>query len=466
MNWIVPKRFLMLAWVIGLSACNCSGDPGENEVNQNVGEPVVCDDHEDCEEEDERCILDEPGEEGECLALFEMREHGEACDQSRQCDTGLCYEDVCAVPCSDAGDCPDEMLCGESGVCEEPSPCDTDADCPDGGACMVTADEDSGTVMTICLRDEEGAETGEACGEHGDCRAGVCLDGMCTAPCDNDDQCHVLQVCEETSVSIDGEQGDLELCVERPPIDCAAALDCDFEELTCNTTFPAEGAVEGAVCGLTNPGENELGEECTAGEDCETDLCWVSQDQSTGECSVFCEEAERDCAGDQVCTSKAAGLGMCLASCETNADCDGENVCQFGVDPADAGMHTYCSLRRGEGETGDECASSDQCATGLCLTVVTYRVTEQSCQTDHQCDDGYECRCEPEDPNCLPTNRVCVSEEGTVEDRCSELCDAENGDADCADGGHDMTWCNDSVQVGLSGHEQTVAACSLEREEE
>ena len=462
----IPTRSIALgalcAFVLFFPACSCSDEVEENDENYNYTDPIPCSTHEDCDEEDYRCILQEPGEEGECLPLFETRELGEECSQSRHCESGLCYEGVCAEPCQEAGDCPDDMICGESGVCEDSVPCDTDADCMAGTVCAVTASDDGG-LETVCMPDNEAGQAGDACEAHDECRSHYCLDGMCTATCEDDDRCDILQVCEEATISKDGEDGEFELCVERPPVDCLSPGDCDLDQMTCNTVVPETGSVEGAVCGLMNLGGADMGEMCTASDDCETDLCWVSDDGTAGECTVFCEDAAEDCADGQVCTVKAAGLGMCLSTCETNADCDGGNVCQLSNDPDFQSVHSYCSLQHGDGQTGDACSESSDCETGLCHEIVTYAVTETECQSNNQCDDGYECRCAPEDPDC--EQEVCVAEEGTVQNLCTELCDAENDNADCEDGGHDMVWCNDAVSVEVGGISETIAACSLELEE-
>ncbi len=456
---IIPTRSIALCILIGsvlfFNACSCSDEIEENDPEYNLDDPNPCSTTDDCEVEDHVCILEEPGEEGECLPLFEMRPIGEECSQSRHCESGLCYEGECAQPCQDGADCDGDMICGDEQICEEPNPCDSDEDCSGDTACAVSVSGD-GELVTICLSDNEEGEAGDACEEHGDCRSRYCLDEVCTAPCEDDTQCGVLQICEEESVSLEGEDGEFDLCTEQPPIDCASPGDCEQDELTCNTTVPESGAVEGAICGLTNPGEEELAGSCTDSAQCESDLCWTSLDGSAGECTVFCEDAGDDCATGQVCTSKSAGLGLCLAACDSNADCDGGNICQLGTTPDADAVHSYCSLDRGDGTTGDSCEESSDCETGICLEVVTYSVTDESCNNDNQCDEDYECRCDPDDPGC--DQEVCVSEEGSVESRCSELC-ANNDDCD---GDHDLSACSDAVELSVDGHTADAAACSLE----
>ena len=464
------KRFVGLAivLVVTLLVGACGSDDVEDGegVNHTQGEGQPCHTDSDCEEEDDTCTRTDPAEEGECRPLFEIRPLGEACSNPQQCESGLCYDGHCARQCKDAEDCPDNWLCheaNEGGICKPPGECASDSDCPSGGLCAFSIDEDGGGLATLCLPEEVGVDVGESCSEDSDCRSRGCVDGFCTAPCASDDQCGALQVCKDDSISIDGEDGEFEMCVEMPPIDCTTPGDCEEQALTCNTVVPDEGAVEGAICGRTNPGQTELGGQCTGSDDCESDRCWVSNDGSTGECSVFCQNADQDCADGQICAAMAAGLGLCLASCDRNEDCPGGNVCQLGTDPQSESVHSYCSLRVGEKSTGESCAENHECVTGLCLTVVTYTVTDQECSDDDVCDSDYECRCPPEEPDC--SQQVCVSEEGSVQDRCSELCDPANGDADCEDGDHDMTLCSDGVQTSFGAQTKTVAACSLPREE-
>lgn len=470
MSYTAHKRFVALAMalVLGLVLGACGSDDVQDNdgVNHTQGEGEPCQSDADCGDDDEQCTRSEPGVEGECLPLFEVRTIGESCSNPQQCESGLCYEGECAQECEEAGDCSGDWLCheaGEGGICEAPGHCDNDGDCPTGGICAFGIDEDEGGLSTYCLPENAGVAVGESCEENDDCLSRACVEGYCSAPCDDDEQCGSLQVCEEDLLSVDGEEGEFEMCVDMPAIACTTPGECDEEMLTCNTVVPDEGAVEGAVCGRVNPDQNELGEECTEAADCESDQCWVSSDGSAGECSVFCQDADQDCADGQICSAKAAGLGMCLASCDRNDDCQGGNVCQLGTDPQFESVHSYCSLQVGDEQTGESCDENSECETGLCLTVITYTVTDQECSSTDACDADYECRCPPDDPEC--SQQVCVSEEGTVEDRCSELCDPDNGNADCDGGDHEMTWCNDGVETTFGDQSKTVAACSLPLED-
>ena len=453
-------RSLVLGVVLTLTACGGCGDPGEDDIDENGGEPILCYTHDDCEDEDHRCILEEPGEQGQCLTLFEMRSAGESCSQSRHCESGLCYEEVCTIPCEASADCPGNEVCSDIGICEPPVACASDDDCGETKTCAVGLDGD-GELATICLDHNGGAAAGESCSIHDDCGSRYCSGGVCTAPCEEADHCGVLQQCGSEAINKHGQDGTFDLCVEMEPIECMAPSDCELDELTCNTVVPETGTVEGAVCGPTNPDEAALGAMCTESAACESDYCWTTADGSAGECTVFCQDSGDDCAADQHSTSKTAGLGLCLAGCDTTADCDGDNVCQLGNGPQTDEVHTYCSLQHGTGQTGEACSTSSDCATGLCLEIVTYTVTEDSCNADAQCDNGYECRCAPGDDGCAQADQVCVSEEGAVQDLCSELCTA---DADCEGGDHEMTSCNPDVQITFGGQEADLAACSLERE--
>ncbi len=449
--------------------------------------PVICASPAACEE-DETCyvqrgedsvdtICEEP-DEGEL-------EDGEYCTEDADCASNYCHEDpyenFCATPCELDEDCPEvgglAMTCETvdidhaSGsdpvdVCvrEEPPACSIDEDCAQGQACAVVANKDTEEIETVCLPDHGWAPTGANCTEDSDCANRQCTDGSCSAPCNSYEQCSPYQVCTEETVAKDGASAELDLCTSLDFTACMAPSECDPENTTCNTpTFDSDGFVDGASCGFTYPGEADLGESCNDMIECESGYCWYSDDDTTGECTVFCQDSAADCASDQSCVGRVADLGVCLGDCERNADCDGGNVCKLGTDPANSELYRYCgnTLPDATKQPGDECSSAEECDNGLCLTVTTYEVTDQSCTSDSQCDSGFECACAPGDPNCSSGEQVCVSETGTVEQQCSELCDPANGNADCEGQGHELTECSETIEVTWGNVETTTAACSF-----
>lgn len=340
--------------------------------------------------------------------------------------------------------------------------CQIDADCFEGEYCAIIADPE-GSLEKACIPDNDGGEPGDSCQDDADCRSELCLDDVCSAPCTDSEQCDELQVCQESEIEKDGEEGTFDVCREIPVTSCQAPVDCEFDDTTCNMLqTDDDDQIEGAACGMTNPEQASLGASCVDGDACESDFCWSSHDGSTGECTVFCQESDRDCADGQVCAEMTAGLGACLAGCQSNLECDGRNVCQYAVDYDDDSLYQYCDHQIGDGQPGDMCQESSECDTGLCLTVATYEVTGDSCSTDGDCDDGFECRCDPDEPGCASGDEQCVSVEPTDEEsRCSELCDIANGDDDCS-GNDEMSRCADDIVVTWDNGDQSelISACT------
>ena len=458
--------------------------------------PTYCLSTADCGD-DETCYVISGDESVETVCNDpndEERADGEVCSSDDQCASNYCHEgrfdDYCQTPCELDEDCPDDVdgysfECAETDIehgsgtetidtCQrtEPEPCSIHDDCDDGLACAVVTTADDDGLETVCMPDNGGAESGAACNEDDDCLARLCTDDTCADPCVDADQCIFGQHCADgESVSKDDVDDELDVCTEIPEVACTAPVDCDYDDTTCNLlSFDGAGDIDGGICGFENPGQNAVGDTCSDHGECESDFCWPSEDETTGECTVFCEDAGRDCGGEQVCVPFSQDLNTCHRECLNNETCDGDNVCQYTIDGEDdSSLAQFCDHHVGDGETGDECSSSSDCQSGTCLTVSTHDTyPDESCSTDADCDglgDGadFECSCAPGDPNCDSSDWICVSEEPTEqESRCSELCDPAEGDDDCLDGDHELTRCSDSVQVNWNGNSDTIAACSTE----
>lgn len=372
---------------------------------------------------------------------------GEFCSSNSQCASNYCHEGrfatYCAEPCANNSDCPSQvegyqMECGTAdiehgsgseavAVCvhSDPAPCALDGDCGTGESCAFAVTSAGSGVETVCLPTAGGGGAGASCTSDPQCGSRYCVDGSCSAPCASHDMCAGFQLCQENTVTKDGEQGVYDICEDIPIQSCNSSVDCSpSDALMCNSViFDADGDVEDLICWRTNDGGDGLGSSCTQSSTCESDFCWTSDDNTTGECTVFCEEEGRDCAGGQVCAEVGADIRTCLGECSRNADCDGGNICALGINETNTAVHTFCIQTLGDGETGDACTpGAGDCKTGLCLTI--------------------------------------TSDDGTEESRCSEICNPANGHADCQ-GGHELDACSEEVTVTWDGGQEDVAACTF-----
>ncbi len=452
--------FVLLSLTIPITAISCAGgDLGESATNgdeqhnqnqaTNSDTPTPCHDNTDCDGDD-ICVVDD-SDQGICESPDDDVGDGDSCDDDTQCESGSCVDEVCVSECGDDTDCLEMWSCDADGICQPPT-CASDGDCPTQQFCSISADGDA--LQATCLPDNDGGDAGHNCDDHGDCRSRYCVDGRCSAPCDDGEFCGTNQICEETLVSLDDAQEPMPICIPMQVELCTAPIDCDHSEMTCNSpTYDADGDIDGASCGFTNSGGADVGQDCSSSSDCESNFCRPTEDGTTGECSVFCEESERDCAADQDCARMTDDIGICTGRCDTDADCQGGNICTLGSDP-DGELITYCEQPVGDGAIGDECSSDGDCQSSICLSnVVTY---DAECIGDEQCPDGAECGCPSTDPGCDP--HICYIETT----QCSRLCDPENADADCNGGDHDMTRCSDDVTVTTDAGTHTAAMCALE----
>lgn len=417
-------------------------DVGNGGQNAEPGDP--CDGNGDCAAS-LVCARDLPGESGTCEIPTDERLDGDACDDPTQCTTGLCAEGFCTREC-------DDCLAGwpcEDQICHPPG-CATEADCGPGQNCSFWTGD--GGIDTVCLPSNAGGAPGAPCQQHSECRTRYCHDGRCTAPCLDSGDCSSAQICTDADIAIDGYQENFEICTEFELTECSSPGDCGAEDLTCNR-LPA--SIMAPACGLRNPGQAGLGEDCSQPSDCDSDLCWPAEDPGHGECSVYCD-ANSDCSPDQTCTYRGTDFARCMRSCANDGDCLHGNVCQVSQSVSDQ-THGYCGPPLGDKGIGEECSGGSECANALCMTMSNTQITNESCDFDAHCETGFVCECPPNNTNC--TDKTCIS---TVnEQRCSSICDPSNGDADCA-GGHVMDECRSNITITWpSGMTGNLSACLM-----
>ncbi len=136
---------------------------------------------------------------------------GDPCRSADTCRNGLCVDGQCTAPCDAAADCPAPFDCVPTefsvsnggtdtvSLClVDTGPCSSNADCDPGLACVFRAGDNATT--TECARSLGGGPAGTACRSARDCEAGVCLAGLCTAPCRADADCPDGWACDRAPI--------------------------------------------------------------------------------------------------------------------------------------------------------------------------------------------------------------------------------------------------------------------------
>ena len=277
---------------------------------------------------------------------------------------GACLPEPAAVPCS--GD----LECANTEICVTPAPgatptlcmpaCDSPgAACTFGGTCMLLGGP--GGEAGACLHPQDAAEwcdpfSGWICDEDL-----VCLEvddptgfGRCAAPCVQDADCEVHEVCAEGK-----GPGDVFALGCLPPSLTGAP------SAPCNDAWPCpvgEVCVEGAcapTCDDGCPGDHQVcqGGGCVhtapVGHGCASGWGWLCADGLT-------------CASDE-----GASSGICAMSCGVDDDCPPGKACLPGpdedlcLDPISFGDE--CSFSVGAGCADDgHCMFLGSGATGFC----------------------------------------------------------------------------------------------------
>ncbi len=151
----------------------------------------------------------------------------------------------------------------------------------------------------------------------------------------------------------------------------------------------------------TDAGAPRLGDPCTAATGCEEGLsCLIDTSFPGGYCTLIC--TDRACPSGSSC-DRASSTPLCLATCESRADCrDGYQCWRGSCRPAcaaDADCGTPGASCGADGQcTGAECASdedcgtSQRCAAGRCLSVDPDAGMPgplgAPCASDAECESG------------------------------------------------------------------------------
>ncbi|MFU8804039.1 MAG: hypothetical protein ACNA8W_09550, partial [Bradymonadaceae bacterium] len=335
-------------------------------------------------------------------------------------------------------------------VLAPPVACSSQDDCATGYQCAVVTNTADTGLETVCIPNPGGSTNGNACTADSQCRGQLCFEGLCSTPCERENQCGGGQICGPNTVSKDGHTANLDVC--EPLKECTSSLDCEGTRI-CNTLYSVSGEVV-AFCGFPNDTGNQLGESCTENADCREDLCLSF---SSNECSLSCAQ-NSDCGATQICTTYFPGVNLCMTPCTHNGSCSSlNNLCTYHINTDSNSVDYVCHEPFGTGTVGQECDDWSDCATGVCLEMSLYTYNPNlECTTDDQCTTEYpSCECPLNDAGCT-SGKTCATVDR--EKQCSQICDPAQGDAHCP--AASLSRCTDDVRLSWPGGSDNVAACS------
>lgn len=279
-----------------------------------------------------------------------------------------CSENVCA----DLGDGYDRCT----------KVCNVDNDtCPSGYHCAVSGGKQ------ICVQGTVEGDIGSNCLLKDDCESKYCFTApdatrTCRIKCTSDAYCKSGEYCWMKG-SIGGCFPDEAVVLKEVGDTCTAGDQCKTglckygddgmkcRQLcvaagTCPSGYYCETAQRSCLPGdepIVQPELKEEGEVCAADSQCRSGLCFAPTADETHYCRVECDVADWYCPTD-------------------GTACVGYEVVESGV----------CMPFDDRGVTGDECTARDDCVSGICLGTQADEplYCTQSC-VDDWCPDGYRC---------------------------------------------------------------------------
>ena len=366
------------------------------------------------EELDENC-----GSRAQCL--------GDVCVPIEVPDGGPATDAGSGDNCTGHSDCPIHQQCnGFTRVCENLTPpaCRENTQCPPGQFCERSPQQEVGQCQfgqPQCMEDgdcdpgmtcQRGhcIEPGTgACGNDVECGAGrICVDAVCVAGCRADADCPNGQLCRDQS------------CVPSQA-QCVRHSDCAGDQACLNGECLRPVTRQGQACGAD--GDCGWGERCLAlndrpaacmgtcgtGSDCpDRSFCMAvlgarlcvpdtvaSPDagQAILNNGAACDPAAANLCKSALCTGTPRS---CRANCGSDRHCSGQQVCTHlnQGNGETAYLLDLCAEpgefnpRPGPNGAGQNCATGDACASGICLD----GTCRQPCCTSDECPNRHICR--------------------------------------------------------------------------
>ena len=335
------------------------------------GGALVCDDLNPCT--DDGCF---PA--GGCVNLANAAtcDDGDACTTTDHCEASKCASTLNA--CDDSNVCTADSCDQLTGGCLHDN---IAVQCDDNDACTTGDTCKAGTCIpgTAKICNDGNACTTDAC----DPASGACITGIATGPCEDGDQCTLLDTCADGLCS----PGTLKVCDDGNPCTddtCNPVQGCvaAFNTSPCTPAGKCEiGACSAGLCKTTG----QVG--CDDGNPCTVDSC----DPTSGCIATAVSDGTKCADGNACVTDSLCAAGKCATG--TATDCNDGKPCT--TDACDPIKGCTWSANTDACDDGDACTTGDVCKNGVCKgpTAVDPKVTcdDQNTCTDDSCDPAKGC---------------------------------------------------------------------------
>lgn len=269
-----------------------------------------------------------------------------------------------------------------------PTSCTSSSDCTAPQICRV----DNTTGDRTCGDPTGVKQPGDMCSSAAECQSNLCLNGVCAAPCDNDNKCPNGYSCTEQTIPLaNGQSARFKVCIEQEKACLSDSACTSPERCVVNRT----GTMVTLICQEPAPGGAGLGEACNMDTDCSSNLCLDNV------CAKPCERPN-DCSNDGsfVCepttvTSPGGGssqVNVCKPKpadqCLSNSQCTSPSQCVASRGMREVAFECGTSNANGKG-LGESCTQDSECGQNFCLN----SVCAIPCQGNGDCaaQTGYTC---------------------------------------------------------------------------